>query len=178
MPTSAVAASTRWRRRRAEVVALRIFLLGLAVAVVIFNVDQFVKIKLIDHVQAAGGYIEVTPFFNLVMVWNRGISFGMFQTGDTGRWVLIALTGAIAVGLLVWLWRVQTRLLACALGAVIGGAVGNIVDRVVYGAVADFFDFHVAGYHWPAFNVADSAIVVGVAIMLLDSLFAKDDAHK
>ncbi|MCP5933988.1 signal peptidase II, partial [Klebsiella pneumoniae] len=84
-----------------------------------------------------------------------------------GRWLLILLTGAVTAGLLVWLTRVQSRLQAAALGLVIGGALGNLVDRLRHGAVTDFLDFHVQGYHWPAFNLADSGIVLGVALLLI-----------
>ena len=109
------------------------------------------------------------------MVWNRGVSFGMFQSGESGRWLLSAVAVAIVVGLLIWLRRVDVWWLGAGLGAVIGGAIGNVVDRLWYdeGAVADFFDFHVAGWHWPAFNVADAAIVVGVGLILLDGLLAR-----
>lgn len=143
---------------------------GLGVAALVLVVDQLSKLWLIDLVRAAGGHIEVTGFFNLVMVWNRGISFGLLPSEGAGRWLLIAVTAGIVVALLVWLARVKERWLALSLGLVIGGASGNIIDRVVYGAVADFFDVHAFGYHWPAFNVADSAIVVGVGMLALDAL--------
>src|SRR5690606_35073313 len=105
---------------------------------------------------------------------NRGVSFGMFQSGEAGRWLLSALALGIVAALLVWLRRVRVWWLAVGLGGVIGGAVGNVFDRLWYaeGAVADFFDFHLAGWHWPAFNVADAAIVVGVGLILLDAVLA------
>ena len=98
------------------------------------------------------------------------VSFGALNLGVDGRYVLVALSLSITAGLAVWLWRAPVRRVALALGAVIGGALGNVIDRLVYGAVADFFDLHVAGWHWPAFNIADAAIVLGVATLLLDSL--------
>ena len=151
---------------------------GLPVALAILVADQVSKLLLIDYVTGAGGAVEVAPFFDLVMVWNTGVSFGMFQSGEGGWWVLSLLSLAIATGLLFWLRRAESRWLAVGLGAVIGGALGNVVDRIAYGAVADFFDLHVAGYHWPAFNIADSAIVVGVGLLILDSLFTRDKAVK
>jgi len=118
------------------------------------------------------GRIEVTSFFNLVLVWNTGISFGMLQTdGELGRWLLIALALAICVILLFWLRWEQRLPSKIAIWLILAGAIGNVIDRVRYGAVVDFLDFHAFGYHWPAFNVADSVIVVGAAILVVDSLF-------
>lgn len=149
--------------------------LGLAVAAVVFAVDRGSKALLLDLLKSHGPVVEVTPFFNLVMVWNRGVSFGMFQSGEAGRWLLSALALAIVAGLFLWLRRVDAWWLAAGLGGIIGGALGNVFDRLWYdeGAVADFFDFHVAGWHWPAFNVADAAIVVGVGLILLDAALAR-----
>jgi len=144
--------------------------IGGLLALLVLAADQASKDWLIDLMRANAGYIELTPFFNLVMVWNRGVSFGLFsEAGDDRRWILILVTAAIVVWLLLWLWRAKGMLLALALGGVIGGAVGNIVDRIRLGAVADFFDFHIAGWHWPAFNIADGAIVAGVFLLLIDS---------
>ncbi len=144
---------------------------GLLLAAGIAVADQLSKWWLIGGLAEQGGRVEVTGFFNLVMVWNRGISFGLFQGGETGRWLLSALAAAISIALVVWLARVRRPLTAAGIAAVLGGAVGNLIDRVSpRGAVADFFDLHLMGYHWPAFNLADSAIVVGVALILLDAL--------
>ena len=118
------------------------------------------------------GRVRVTSFFNFVLVWNPGISFGMFQSGgDIGRWLLIALALAIATILVFWLRREQRLWPRLAIWLILAGALGNVIDRIRFGAVVDFLDFHALGYHWPAFNVADSAIVVGAAILVLDSLF-------
>jgi signal peptidase II len=144
--------------------------LGLGIAAAVAVADQVVKWWAMDALMVAAQAIEVLPFFNLVMVWNRGISFGMFGGGALPPWLLAAFAGAIAVGLGIWLARVETRLLAVGIGLVIGGALGNIVDRLRFGAVADFLDFHVAGYHWPAFNLADAAITIGVVLLLIDAL--------
>ena len=136
--------------------------------------DQASKALLLDLL-AANGFrgIELTGFLNLVMVWNEGVSFGLLGGGaEAMRWVLTGLALVISGALAVWLGRTEARLQALAIGLVIGGALGNAIDRVVHGAVADFFDFHVAGWSWPAFNVADSAITVGVGLLLLDALLA------
>jgi signal peptidase II len=96
----------------------------------------------------------------------------MFNTDSTyGPLLLTGLAIVIVIALCIWLWRADTKGVACALGLVIGGAVGNVIDRVRFGAVVDFLDVHAFGYHWPAFNVADSAICVGAAILILESLF-------
>lgn len=144
--------------------------LGGLLALLVLAADQLTKDWLIDLMRANQGGVEVTPFFNLVMVWNRGVSFGLFSSADGDRrWLLILVTAAIVLWLILWLWRARGLLLAVALGGVIGGALGNIVDRIRFGAVADFFDFHLAGWHWPAFNFADGAIVAGVFLLLIDS---------
>lgn len=115
--------------------------------------------------------VEFTSFFRIVMVWNRGVSFGMFNSGEeVTRWVLTALAIGVSIALVVWLSRVRSRLPAVAIGLVVGGALGNALDRVIRGAVADFFDFHVAGWSWPAFNIADAAITVGVLLLVLDAI--------
>lgn len=123
--------------------------------------------------------IEVTPFFNLVLVWNRGVSFGMLNTlGDHGPWLLTLLAAGIGAFLLVWLYRETRPLTRAALWLVLAGAVGNTIDRLRFGAVVDFLDFHAGGLHWPAFNVADSAIVVGAGLILLDGLVLSQTRHK
>ncbi len=146
--------------------------LGLVAAILVILFDQATKWWIMAVVMQPPRIIPVTPFFNLVMGWNRGISFGLFD-GDSAVnvWILPLVALAIVAALVVWLRRVQGVWLASAIGLVIGGALGNVVDRLRFGAVADFLDFHVAGYHWPAFNVADSGITVGVAMLVLDSLF-------
>lgn len=116
--------------------------------------------------------VTVTPFFNLVLVWNKGVSFGMLAgAGHASPWLLSALAAAIGALLVVWLIREPRPLTRLALWLVLAGAVGNLIDRVRFGAVVDFLDFHALGYHWPAFNVADSAIVLGAGAILADSLF-------
>ena len=152
------------------------FRIGLLLAALVIFADRISKDWALAFVTQHGGYFEVTPFFNLVAVYNYGISFGLFQSGDTGRWILIALALAISAGLFVWMWREDSKWVTPALGAIIGGALGNVFDRMVdKKAVFDFLDFHAFGYHWPAFNVADSAIVLGVAIILIDSFIHREE---
>ena len=152
--------------------------LGLAVSAVILVLDLISKWWIVNQVMNPPRAIEITPFFNLVMVWNSGITFGMFGNTAWGRWAFAGLALAIVGVLVSWLLRADHRSTALALGLVIGGAIGNVIDRVRWGAVADFLDFHVAGWHWPAFNVADSAIVIGVFVLLLEALFSRKETLK
>jgi signal peptidase II len=120
--------------------------------------------------------IVVTPFLDLVMVWNRGVSYGLFQAGGlTGTIVLIVFSLVAVVALSWWLRTADRRILAWGLGLIIGGALGNVIDRAIYGAVVDFFRFHAFGYDWYVFNVADAAITVGVVALLVDA-FARPEA--
>jgi signal peptidase II len=145
--------------------------LGLAVAAVIFIVDQLHKWWMLGPFDiAARQPVRVTPFFELVLAWNRGISYGWFaQESEAGRWGLIGLSVAVTIGLWLWLAHARRPIAAVALGLVIGGALGNTLDRVVHGAVADFFLFHGFGFSWYVFNIADTAIVVGVGLLLYES---------
>jgi len=152
--------------------------LGLALAAVVVVADQIVKWWVIGAFGADPYGGEVLPIFNLVLVWNRGISFGMFGGGTAPPWLLSVVALGVTLALIVWLRRVETRWLAAAIGLVIGGALGNVIDRLVYGAVADFLDVHWGDHHWPAFNLADAAISVGVAILLIDALLNGDERHK
>ncbi|PWC83556.1 peptidase A8 [Azospirillum sp. TSH100] len=150
------------------------WLFGLIVAVVVVVLDQGSKWWILEQVmQPVPHVIEVTSFFNLVLVWNFGVSFGTFAGGGAMMpYILSAVAAVIAVCLISWLRQAERRLVALALGFIIGGAVGNVADRLMHGAVVDFLDFHVAGWHFWAFNVADSGISVGVVLLLIDGLFA------
>ncbi len=154
------------------------FKLGLIVAIVSVAIDQIFKINMVEYMSSHPYGIEVTSFFRLVMVWNSGVSFGMFSGGDTTRLFLIGISSAISVILLIWLYRSDRKFLSTGIGLVLGGAVGNIIDRIHYGRVADFFDFDLYFMRWPAFNIADIAIVCGVAILLVDSLFFDEKSTK
>ena len=148
--------------------------IGLSVGAIVVVLDQLTKRLIRDVVLDTARYIEVTGFFNIVEVWNRGVSFGLFASDSPWTpYLLSALAIAISIVLIVWLRKAETTFLALALGFVIGGAIGNVFDRFIWGRVYDFLDFHAAGYHWPAFNVADAAISVGVGLILLDGFIAK-----
>lgn len=154
--------------------------IGLPIAVVALALDQFSKFffyrLLVDEGRRV---IEILPVFNLVTVWNYGISFGMFNSGSAeASIVFVVLALAIVAALLFWLRSATSPLVSIALGLVIGGAIGNVVDRLRFGAVFDFLDFHVGGWHWPAFNVADSAITVGVVLLCIDALFPSQASAK
>ncbi len=152
--------------------------LGLQVAAAGFALDQLSKWLLLVAVDMpTRGKIVVTPFFDLVMAWNRGVSYGWLASdGDLGRILLICFQAVLIAGLYLWLSRVPGRFTAVAIGLVIGGALGNLLDRIVHGAVADFFSFHAFGYYWYIFNVADIWIAVGVGLLLLESFFLGRDA--
>jgi signal peptidase II len=145
-------------------------LLGLALALLAIVLDQISKPLLRDWL--AGGNVQVTAFFNLVSAWNRGVGFSLLVMGGrSGPYILAVGALIIAGGMLVWLLRTERWLPAAGLGLIIGGALGNVIDRLRYGAVFDFLDFHLADNHFPAFNVADSALSVGVALLIIDGLF-------
>ena len=148
--------------------------LGVAIALAVVVLDQASKWWIVSEVMSPPRVIEVAPFFNVVLVMNRGASFGLAAAGGAvAKWGLAALAVIIAGALVVWLWRNRRIWVAAALGLVIGGAAGNLADRLRLGAVVDFLDFHLAGQHWPAFNLADSAITVGVGILLVDALIGR-----
>jgi signal peptidase II len=152
---------------------------GLLLALSVVAVDQATKHWIVSGVMTPPRVIEITSFFNLVLVQNRGVSFGLFNSGaPMGVWILTGLAVAIVAFLLVWLWRAESRLATVLLGLIIGGAIGNVTDRLHYGAVMDFLDFHIGGYHWPAFNVADSAITVGAVLFVAETLFGPSEKLK
>ncbi|MEE9545305.1 MAG: signal peptidase II [Rhodospirillales bacterium] len=154
---------------------------GLAAAALVLGLDQGTKWWILEIVMQPPRVIPLTPFFNLVLGWNRGVSFGLFNSDSAlNLWLLPFVALAIVVVLLIWLSRVDGLLLGYAIGMVIGGAIGNVIDRLFRDqhAVADFLDFHLAGYHWPAFNLADTGITVGAAILIIDSLFMKPEKPK
>jgi len=154
---------------------------GLAVAAVVAVADQLSKawvLRLFTEQQQPVERMEpVTGFFNLVLTWNRGMSFGLFNNDATLNAAIFTVIAAVIVGgLLVWLRRAQEPLIGIAIGLVIGGAIGNVVDRLWRGAVVDFLDFHLGDWHWFAFNLADAAICIGVGLMVIDSLLGRREA--
>lgn len=155
--------------------------IGFALAVLGLLLDQGFKVWMIHGLGIAGiAPIRLLPVLELVMVWNRGISYGLFtQDTDLGRWVLAGFTLVASLAIAIWLSRTARTLPAISLGLVLAGALGNGIDRWVYGAVADFFHFHVGAFSWYVFNLADVWIVAGVAGLLYDSLaFRPKDAAK
>jgi signal peptidase II len=123
--------------------------------------------------------IRILPVFDIVMWWNHGTSFSLFHTGEAwGPYVFSIAALAIVAILVLWLSRIVNPVLAAALGAVIGGALGNVVDRLRFGAVADFFYAHLGDYGWPAFNIADSLIVVGIGVLVFDGMFLSHKTDK
>lgn len=145
--------------------------LGLALASLTFGLDQLFKWWMLGPFDiAAKGLVTITPFFDLVLAWNRGVSYGWFaQHSHEGQIILVVVSLIITCILWLWLARANRPLTAAALGLVIGGALGNALDRVVHGAVADFFLLHAYGYSWYVFNIADMAIVAGVGLLLYES---------
>lgn len=148
---------------------------GLIIAIAVYVVDQAHKWWMLGPFDiAARGKLSLTPFFDLVLVWNRGISYGLLtQNSELGRIGLLAASLATVLALMVWLVCTHHRHVGWALGLIIGGALGNITDRLVHGAVADFFLLHAYGFHWYVFNLADVAIVAGVAMLLYDSFIGE-----
>jgi signal peptidase II len=180
----------------------RYLLPGLVIILAVILADQYTKWLVIDTMHAASGahpgfftwlitpnheYVMLRdqfsdqvllPVLNLVLVWNHGISFGMMGESAHMAMFFIALSLMIALLLLLWLAMSQQKIIAAALALIIGGALGNVADRLRFDAVADFIDFHLGNHHWPAFNVADSCIVIGACILMLLSLLHKEDTQR
>lgn len=154
--------------------ANRMMQLALSLAAIVLLLDQASKWIILGLFAQPPLFVEVTGFFNLVLAYNYGVSFGILNTESAWKpWALSALALVIVGILLFWLRREQQRWFSIGVGLVIGGALGNVIDRLRLGAVVDFLDFHLGTWHWPAFNVADSAVVTGVVILLLDGLFRR-----
>lgn len=139
---------------------------------ILIFLDQVTKWWIINYIMQPIKILPITPFFNIVLTWNSGISFGIFSNqGSFSVIILSTLATLIVFFLAVWLMKAENKKLIIGLICIIGGAIGNIIDRVYHGAVIDFLDFHIKSYHWPAFNVADSCIFIGATLIILDSLF-------
>jgi signal peptidase II len=149
-----------------------VLLTGIVVAVLCLVLDQASKLALIYGTDLRLTYPwPILPVFDLTVVWNYGISYGLFQQHtEWGRWALVALKLGAAVVLGFWLRKAASKLEAAGIGLIIGGAVGNAIDRIMHGAVFDFAHFHVGSFNWYVFNIADAGIVVGVVLMLLAQL--------
>jgi signal peptidase II len=145
---------------------------GATLTAAVFLADQALKLFVLYGLDLQlGAPIAVAPFLDLSLVYNRGISYGLFQQdGEFGRWFLVALKLVAAVLFAVWMARAESHIVAASLALLIGGALGNALDRIVYGAVIDFVSLHAAGWHWYVFNLADAAIVAGVAGLLYDAV--------
>jgi signal peptidase II len=142
-------------------------------AAVVIAADQLAKWAVLQHFPAAPRSEPLAAFFNLVLVFNKGAAFSMLSQAPGWQTPLLtafALVAAAVVSFLI-LQNPGKRMLCVALAAILGGALGNVIDRLRFGAVVDFLDFHAAGWHFPAFNVADSAITVGAALLVLEGLF-------
>ena len=170
MPATPMPVAPMVERRR------NIALAGAVVAAILV-LDQLSKLWILGRFSAVGQYMRVTDFFDVVLVANRGVSFGLFNNGAAINAIAFSLlAAAIVAALVVWLFRVTGYLLPAAIGLVIGGAIGNVADRLRLGAVVDFLDFHLGAWHWPAFNLADAAICIGVGLMLIDGLIGRREA--
>ena len=156
----------------------RYALLTYALAVIVLILDQLSKTWILYGLHLAEvGTVPLLPFFRLSLVWNRGFSFGLLSQVDLARWLLSIFSLGVAIALVLWARRTTRMLPALGLGFIIGGAVGNAADRLRMGAVVDFLDFTGTGVFPWVFNVADSAITVGVVLLLLDSLLARPETR-
>ncbi len=149
-------------------------LLGLVVAGLIIVCDQISKYYILHHFLGLNSYIQFGDYFNVVRAWNTGVSFSMFNNyGNVGAYVLSGIAIAVVWALFKWLRTEKSKLVQVALGMIMGGAIGNVIDRLRLGAVFDFLDFHIGEKHWPAFNVADSFICIGAGLVILSAIILK-----
>jgi signal peptidase II len=146
-------------------------LMGMGLAVLVVVLDQISKWVVLNHLMVPPQTLSITSFFNIVLTWNRGVSFGLLSSSNPyGPWLLAAIAFSFIAVIILWIWQAETKIMALAFGSVLGGAAGNLSDRLRFGAVTDFLDFHAFGYHWYTFNIADTAIVIGVTLILLEYL--------
>jgi signal peptidase II len=159
--------------------------MSLFIAFLVTCLDQATKTVMLENIFRLEGMketpffspviVEVLPFLQFRLVWNYGISFSLFNSGTSTMIIILICLQTVIAGVLVWWVRnAQTMWLKIGGGLIIGGAIGNIIDRVIYKAVIDFVDFHIAGYHFPTFNLADTCITIGVCLWLVDIFISKD----
>jgi len=155
-------------------------MIGGAIAALVIGLDQWSKaLVLSDWPEARQAPVPVIPTIDLAINWNHGVSFSMGNNlGDADKFIFVGLSLLVTAGLLVWMFRGVKPLVLTALGMIVGGALGNSLDRIRFGAVEDFIYFHVGSFQWPVFNLADSAICVGAGLMIFDSLFDRKLSHK
>jgi signal peptidase II len=154
-------------------------LAGLLLAVIVLIADQASKYWVLHGSNLTDGHIlNILPVLDFVLVWNHGVTFGMLNGLGGFGWVFLAIVAiAVVTGLAVWLWRAETFITTLAIGAIAGGAIGNVADRLRYGAVVDFIEAHIGVYSFYVFNIGDSAIVCGVAVLMAENLFRKTPAN-
>ena len=163
----------------------KLFFLGIAIAIVVMFFDLLSKrviFAILDKIaldqNIENPEIKICDFSSLIRVWNHGVSFGMFSGVENSQIIFCLVQSLILVILVIWLYRNQKPHFSYALGLIIGGALGNVIDRFQNAAVADFLDLHIAQYHWPAFNLADSSVFIGVAILVFDDLIFSKSPNK
>ena len=148
------------------------------IVVLVVAIDQASKAWILYDIMNPPTVLSLLPFLDIILTWNAGVGFGLFKAHSLGGVVVLTLLGLIiSIGLGIWLWRTRNNLLLICLSLIIGGAIGNIIDRLRFCAVLDFIYVHIYifGYHFPAFNIADSAISVGAILLLLESYIRKKD---
>jgi len=148
-------------------------LFGLLIALAVVLIDQLTKYLVLNYILSEYAAIVLTPFFAVVRAWNTGVSFSMFNNwGINGVYILSGVALIIVAILLVWLKNEHNKVTQLALGFIIGGALGNVIDRIRLGAVFDFLDFYIGDHHWPAFNMADSFICIGAVIIVIQGIMS------
>lgn len=153
--------------------------MGFILAGAVLCLDQASKWVILNQVMVPPHTVSVTSFLNIILAWNRGISFGLLSSDNPySVWILATVAFGFSAILMLWIWKAETRVTTVAFGFILGGAIGNLSDRLRFGAVTDFLDFHLYGYHWYTFNIADAAIVGGVALILVEQVKELQSAKK
>ena len=148
------------------------YVIATVLIILVFSLDRLSELFVLSQLENLNAPLKITPFFNFVWLGNDGISFGLLQGLPYGKWWL-SIFAIVSIGFFfIWLIITESTRTAFALGLILGGALGNLSDRLVYGHVIDLFDLHIADYHWPAFNVPDSAIFAGAAILIVCEIFS------